>query len=121
MAVTVSGTSITFNDATVQTTAATALTTATVLSATAGASVGAVGTYAWLQGPGSTTVSPGSTVAGSSLNYSASYSSDYDLGTASAYTAITGSTVSGTWRCMGNRNGDTSSTARLSTLWLRIS
>lgn len=77
MAVTVSGTSITFNDATVQSTAATAPTTAQVLNATAGASAGAVGAYATRVLTGGTW-SIGSTVSGNLVN----------------------SSLSGTWRAM---------------------
>jgi len=47
MAVTVSGTSITFNDATVQTTAA-SVTASAVATATASIAVDAVGSYAFL-------------------------------------------------------------------------
>lgn len=92
MAVTVSGTSITFNDNTVQTTAAAAPTTSTVLAATAGAAVGAVGSYALLSrvdtgsNPGS--LQPGGTDSGSNLRYA----------------AVIGSSTTapaGTWRCMG--------------------
>lgn len=77
MAITVSGTSITFNDGTTQTTAGGAPTTAQVLSATAGASAGAVGTYA-IRWAANTSWTAGSTVAGS--------------------TVATG--LSGTWRAM---------------------
>lgn len=121
MAVTVSGTSITFNDATVQSTAATAPTTAQVLSATAAASVGAVGTYAFCRtadvagNPGN--ANPGTTVSGSSLRYS-------NVGN------VNGPTPAGTWRCMsyspaqGGTNPDPYGPAwwqRLPTLFLRIS
>ena len=116
MAVTVGGTSITFNDATTQTTAAVNATTANVLAATAGATAGAVGTYAFLRPANTTTYAAGSTLAGSSLRYNGA------LNAAEAVVYITsdGTTVSGTWRCMGHRqlpqNAD-----QASTLWLRIS
>ena len=94
MAVTVSGTSITFNDATVQTTAAGVPTTAQVLSATAGATVGAVGTYAMLVTSQNTAT--GNTVAGSNCRYAPGIGS-YE---ANAF-YYTGGTPSGTWRVMG--------------------
>lgn len=114
MAVTVSGTSITFNDATVQTTAAGAPTTAQVLSATAGASVGAVGTYAFLAvNTGTGATSPGGTRAGSTLLYCAA-------------SASAAGVPSGTWRCMGRANGTYDDdfgvpNSSAQTLFLRIS
>lgn len=93
MAVTVGGTSITFNDGTVQSTAAGAVTTTAVLNATAGSSVGAVGTYAFLftqsqsSNPGA--LAPGSTVAGSTQRY------------ANTAAAPNSYIPAGTWRCMG--------------------
>lgn len=93
MAVTVGGTSITFNDATVQSTAAGAPTTAQVLNATAAASVGAVGTYAMLVHSTSsasfTTHYQGTTWAGSALKYSNSSNER------------SGASPAGTWRLMG--------------------
>lgn len=93
MAITVAGTTITFNDGTVQSTAASAVTTTSVLNATAGASVGAVGSYAFLRATGGesalTTLIPGGTRAGSTLRYTGA-------------TQQTHSTVpAGTWRCLG--------------------
>lgn len=104
MGVTVGGTSITFNDATVQTTAATAVSTA----------FGAVGTYAALMNAANSNVAIGGTVAGSSLRYDYTASgaatfysnalqgvrarinnSNYDGG---------GTAVSGTWRRMSSGN-----------------
>jgi hypothetical protein len=111
MAVTVSGTSITFNDSTVQTTAAVAPTTAQVLSATAGASVGAVGTYAFLGrllSANTVYATPGTTKPGSELQYS----------TSSAQ--LSGSSPAGTWRCMGYMVGPGVDFER-ATVWLRIS
>ena len=64
MPITVSGTSITFPDATVQTTAGGAPTTTQVLNATAGASALAVGTYAVLMNASTTTCNVGVTIAG---------------------------------------------------------
>lgn len=103
-------------------------TTAQVLSATAGASVGEVGTYAWLGETSITSTGPGSTRAGSALRYAGinrtteSWGGSNPRGT---LTRPTGSTPSGTWRCMGN-SAAASSTAYdpaeyPSTLWLRIS
>lgn len=98
MAVTVSGTSITFNDATVQTTAASAPTTTQVLNATAGASAGAVGTYAWVYKAAGPMVF-GTNYAGSGL-LSAGFYWDGATLTPSWVT-----TLSGTWKCMGSATG----------------
>ena len=111
MTVTVSGTSITFNDATVQTTAAIAPTTANVLAATAGASAGAVGSYMW-GGRGSAN-SFGTTAAGSQITPAGG--GTFCSGTAFV---LSGSTQAGTWRCMGYNSGENN---RTGTLWLRIS
>lgn len=88
MAVTVGGTSITFNDATVQTTAATAPTTAQVLNATAGASTGAVGTYGLFRRIPPAIANPGDILSGSEISYANGSSSS-------------GQTPAGTWRVMG--------------------
>jgi len=125
MAVTVSGTSITFNDATVQTTAAGgAPTTAQVLAATAGASVGAVGTYAFLIRLTTGSFSEGATTAGSTLRF---------YGTLPRGTSLfnqissggAGGAPAGTWRCMGTSYTQTDpyagNTGYGATLWLRIS
>lgn len=126
MAVTVGGTSITFNDGTVQTTAAGgAPTTAQVLSATAGASVGAVGSYAFLGPPANTGYLPGATAAGSALRYVAPVGHGTQSCGLYAYALVGsdprgGGTPAGTWRCMGL--GLTSaSNYGTPTLWLRIS
>lgn len=103
MAVTVSGTSITFNDATVQTTAAVAPTTATVLAATAGATVGAVGTYAYVYSTAVAQYTAGATIAGSSLRYSSGVRWGETCGNwfaANSTTPYSG-TPAGTWRVMG--------------------
>lgn len=108
MAITVSGTTITFNDGTTQTTAGGAPTTAQVLSATAGATAGAVGTYAFcFEGNYNT---PGTTRAGSALRYSAGNGS-------------LGGTPGGTWRCMSysSYSGCSFTAGSGATLWLRIS
>lgn len=117
MAVTVSGTSITFNDGTTQTTAAGVPTTTQVLNATAGASVGAVGSYAFLRrinNVGDTRgniLNPGATIAGSLMRY--------------ADTSSLSGTPSGTWRCMGYASayysGYDNVTSYGSTVFLRIS
>ena len=87
MATTISGTSITFNDGSVQ--------SANAIIATAAALHGQLGTYAFLNYPSNTTDrAPGFTVAGSSLVYS---SSADGLGSAQGATAPPGS-----WRLMGN-------------------
>lgn len=122
MAVTVGGTSITFNDGTTQSTAAGAVTTTAVLNATAGASLGAVGTYAFLGETTSTTTTAGSTRAGSSLMYAGLLSTIPFSGTAVAANNFIGNggTPAGTWRAMGRCNyGDPD--AYGATLWLRIS
>jgi hypothetical protein len=111
MAITVSGTTITFNDASTQTSA--------VLTTIAGASAGAVGTYAFLKDiSGGTTTAFGSTQAGSSLSPSGIYAT---IAGNNPKLINTGS-VSGTWRCMGYSYtvyccGQLVTT----TLWVRIS
>lgn len=112
MAVTVSGTSITFNDATVQTTAAGAPTTAQVLNATASASFNTVGTYATLVTNGGNigTLAPGNNFAGSNLRYQT-----LTWQACPGQYVVSGQTaVSGTWKCMGF-------TASTLGLFLRIS
>ena len=114
MAVTVGGTSITFNDGTTQSTAAGAVTTTAVLNATAGASLGAVGSYSFLvrSTNGNFTYEPGVTVAGSALRYTGAVA----VRATSAYPA-------GTWRCMAySYNTEFCGGANVSgTLFLRIS
>jgi len=64
-------------------------------SINANASTGDVGTYAFMQqASGNDTYNPGSTLAGSSLRYSDATGRLY-----------TGTTPSGTWRCMGYDSG----------------
>lgn len=128
MAVTVGGTSITFNDATVQTTA---FTTATVLTAVAGGSAGAVGTYMWGRSTTAANVAFGSTVAGSTLlPCGAAYSVGVTAGcggSGSIYFPPSGPTAqSGTWRNMGYfQYAQTCASPPVngsgSSLWLRIS
>lgn len=121
MAITVGGTSITFNDGTTQSTAAGAPTTAQVLNATAGASVGAVGSYATLSKPSSSSsvVTPGTTIAGSSLRYSGGFA----VGSSTISAGVSATAPAGTWRCMGyvNDKYNCCGTVGMSTLFLRIS
>jgi len=90
-----------------------------VLARTAGASVGAVGSYAFLNrltvaavNP-VPSITPGQTLSGSSLRY------------ADADNNQSGTSLAGTWRCMGfslaTFDGLTSNTSFRPTLWLRIS
>lgn len=122
MAVTVGGTSITFNDGTTQSTAAGAVTTTQVLNATASASVGAVGSYAFLAHASGGIVNIGSTIAGSSLRYSGGASAVL-ISTSENFSSITGTAPAGTWRCMGNvgRAAIYSSVVDFGTVFLRIS
>ena len=87
--------------------------TAQVLSATAGASAGAVGTYAYLGTTGNAEVLFGSNYAGSGL-IPAAMSGDPNQ---TATLRLDGSTQSGTWKGMGQKNGAFS---RPYTLYLRI-
>jgi len=84
MAITISGTTVTFNDSSTQ--------TKNVPNSTADLSVGGVGTYAFLNYPGNNAArSAGFTIAGSSLNYAGE-----------AATTLTGSgSPGGSWRLMG--------------------
>lgn len=118
MAVTVGGTSITFNDGTTQSTAAGAVTTTAVLNATAAASVGAVGTYGALVPTfGDFTYNPGATIAGSSLRYAGFYVQNQPQTNGVSTTA-----PAGTWRCMGYARGSSGCFPQYAgTLWLRIS
>jgi len=122
MAVTVSGTTITFNDATVQTTAAGAVTTTAVLNATAAASVGAVGTYAMLSRPTSSNASTaaGGTAAGSGLRYSGGLAQTNGLAFGPY---ISDTAPAGTWRSMGNTVGVFAGcfSYQGASVWLRIS
>lgn len=104
-----------------------------VLARTAGASVGAVGTYAFLRHGPSADYAPGATLAGSSLVYtgvgtinSSSYTATSSIENVT-FASPVGSTVSGTWRCMGVGSNTTVLTTdgaipvRTASLWLRIS
>lgn len=95
-------------------------TTDQVLAATAGATAGAVGTYGFFYSSNTASVAFGSTVAGSMLQPAGIQS-----GGSQTTVAKSGSTQSGTWRCMGYSyyqlvagvDPDWFGT----TLWLRIS
>ncbi len=105
MATVISGTTITFNDNSTQTT--------NVPNATAALSVGAVGTYAQLFYPGNgTDRAAGFTIAGSSLRYAGT------IGTTGSTTAPPGS-----WRLMGALHVGTSSPKATiytnTSVWLR--
>lgn len=125
MAVTVSGTSITFNDATVQTTAGGAVNTTTVLAATAGASAGAVGTYCFARSAAGSNIAFGSTIAGSSLRpQSAAYGFAINQAANNGF-FTDGAAQTGTWRAMGTYTYSFTAGCgndwRGATLWLRIS
>ena len=118
MTITVGGTSITFNDATTQTTAAVSATTANVLAATAAATAGAVGTYAFAGvSTAGTALAFGNTRAGSSL-IPAGIGSTNSGCFVYAIVSASGSALSGTWRLMGYVS---SVTYGHGSLWLRIS
>lgn len=112
MAITVSGTTITFNDASTQTSAA--------LTTIAGASAGAVGTYAFLRDTSAgTTTTFGNTQAGSGLAPAGMLA----FGTNQNVRIQTNGSVSGTWRCMGYSYTEPCCVgqARSATVWIRIS
>jgi hypothetical protein len=126
MPITVSGTQITFNDLTTQSTAATAgsiVTTANVLSATANATAGAVGSYAFMYQNVAGTYDIGITLAGSSLRYVGLAEAIDPTGGGSGYPVwynlvnLSTTVPSGTWRCMGYST--TGGAANAVSLWLR--
>lgn len=124
MPITVTGSQITFNDATTQTTAA-IISTSTILSATAGASAGAVGTYMIARRAG-VVVSFGSTTAGSGLtpiSVMTGITNSYVQAAGGAFSP--GAAQSGTWRCMSLASADISGSGAdiitSAALWLRIS
>ena len=82
-------------------------TTAQVLTATAAASYDAVGTYVFGRQTSGSNTAAGGTCAGSAINVT-------------NVAANAGSTLSGTWRCMGISNSPGVTTTSV-TLWLRIS
>ena len=113
----ISGTTITFNDLSTQTT--------NVPNATAALSVGAVGTYALLNLPSNTTNrAAGFTVAGSSLRYTGIDGEGYN---SQGYTPA-GATPGGTWRLMGELSNSSVTVGKstitinpTTSVWLRIS
>lgn len=111
---------VTFNDATVQTTAATAaglVTTTNVLNAIAGASAGAVGTYAMASVFG-TGASFGTLFAGEYLQASGTINAN-DIDDQAF--GVSGTLLSGTWRLMGEVLRSPSSSTQRMSLFLRIS
>ena len=109
MAVTVGGTSITFNDGTTQSTAAGgAPTTAQVLAAYAGATYGAVGSFCSAYNASASDILVGGTIAGSSLRKQ------------NVTTTIVSAGLAGTWRCMGPNESNNSNSSP-NPIWLRIS
>ena len=88
-----------------------------IVDALAGASVGAVGTYAFARrviDANSTYATAGDTKPGSELNYGAASN-------AGAVINSFGSSLPGTWRCMGHLQNTSTGAATGVTLWLRIS
>lgn len=81
----------------------------------AGQSAGDVGSMAFLAPVNSTaaTYNPGATLAGSALNYAGIQ--------VSGGAATRGTTLSGTWRCMGQSARGSVDSATYASLWLRIS
>jgi hypothetical protein len=94
------------------------ITSAAVGTATAGLSAGAVGTYAYAIPNNSTAYAFGATISGTSLLPVNSLT--YDATSGNTTTCTTGSALSGTWQCMGNRANNQGNT-NSATLWLRIS
>lgn len=121
MATTLNSSGVTFPDGTTQTTAAGA-----VMATIAAAAAGAVGTYVFAQGG---SVALGSTIAGSSLLASGANSRVNQITSSGGYQKAnkSGSSLSGTWRCMGYAGGTAQYVdvyggyPEFSTLWLRIS
>ena len=118
MAITTSGTSITFNDTTVQSTAYTGAVTSAVagngvaVSGATGAvtfsasapTIGSVGSYAFLGSTNTTGVAAGSTKAGSNLRYAGLNTSPVNWGSSpNGSIGPAGSTTApaGTWMAMG--------------------
>jgi hypothetical protein len=92
-------------------------TTDQVLTATAGASAGAVGTYASAGRDISANTNlggPGGTVAGSTIQYA-------HISNSADSVFLSGTTLPGTWRILGNLNNQATVTRTLITTFLRIS
>jgi len=105
----------------------TTITTSQVLTATASASVGSVGSYALMSCTDNVALSPGTTKAGSLLLYRATQAGGGRFGSGN-YVATAGTSgASGTWRLMGNINGEFEyggvniNHSNTVSLWLRIS
>lgn len=95
--------------------------TARVGTATAALTYGSVGTYTYVASSGTiagstTLASPGATVAGSSLVAAGPYAMEGTPGY-----SMHGSTLSGTWRCMGYAHNTSASARRVGSIFLRIS
>lgn len=101
MPISISGTQITFNDSTTQTTG---LSTTTVLNATASATVGDVGTYALLGRTTSAATTQGTTYAGSSLRFMGFVRDTTFVNTYGGSNQWVGNqgTPSGTWRAISS-------------------
>ena len=112
MSTSINGSTLTFNDATTQTTAASAaaiVTTTNVLNATAsGATAGGVGTYAYIK-----TLSGGSFAPGTNIATSLRYARDFYSDTGSGVPA-------GTWKVMGWLYTDAGYGQYFPTICLRI-
>jgi hypothetical protein len=93
-------------------------TTANVLAATAGANTSDVGSYAYIYFPTNTAVNATTTFAGSSLRYGGSY---YQTNNSTWLPIKSTSTLSGTWRTMGQGWTTANPNVESYTLALRIS
>ena len=96
--------------------------TSAIDSLGASTDAGAVGTYAFLRedGRNKPQVTFGGTLAGSSL-YPASLNIYQSNGPYWGITYLSPTAVSGTWRCMGLYDTDTSKNDEPLTVWVRIS
>ena len=115
----ISGTSITFNDNTVQ--------SANAITSTAGALSGQLGTYAYLSLVANTTArAPGFTVAGTSLRFAGSAAPGTSGIGGPAYALESATVPQGSWRLMGALPTETFTSGKSSTtvygrasVWLR--
>lgn len=108
---------------------------AAIVDGVAGASQGGVGTYAFARPSTTANYAFGDTLAGSSLQPTAAFTSDQDpagKNSTATFSMDLGTALSGTWRCMGTHTYRTADMdtggagAEVSyfygaTLWLRIS
>lgn len=103
-----------------------AVSTVQVLNATSGASVGAIGSYALMSCNEGVALSPGAVKAGSSLEYRATQAGGGRFGSGNYVSTAGVSGASGTWRLMGNINGEYEyggvniNHGNTVSLWLRI-